>query len=123
MNTDTRRQVTARLLLTIYLMILSASVLHVHHHADHADDPVVCQDCLHHVQHSGHVGTNTVPSDTCLVCEFLSVTYLAAQTLDIEDAVFLFFDTLKDCIHQVPICFCENPCGRAPPFIGFSHQA
>lgn len=77
MRLDTIRLWTGRLLLVVYLTILSASVFHMHGHGGE----VVCQDCISHVWHDGHITKGDVSLGECVLCSFLSTSYLAAEVI------------------------------------------
>lgn len=79
MKPDSKRQWLSRILLAVYLMVLSVNVLHVHEHEARTD--VACQDCAHHIKHEGHINEAAPSSCVCLLCDFLSLTYLSAQML------------------------------------------
>ena len=78
MKIDTRRLWIARFLLVLYLSIVSASVFHVHEHGGY---DIACQKCISHVWHSGHISKATPSLDDCILCNFLSTSYLAATVI------------------------------------------
>ena len=57
-------------------VILPALLLSSFHHHDPLPEPQ-CIDCVHHVPH-GHV-SGIQHMDDCLVCQFLSVSWLTAS--------------------------------------------
>lgn len=75
-NAKTRRQVSAVLLLACYVSILLFSSLHVHPTSLFAADE--CTECVNHLPHSGHISTVDIGHHECLLCQFLSITYIAA---------------------------------------------
>ncbi|MBR6287622.1 MAG: hypothetical protein IKR18_11725 [Bacteroidaceae bacterium] len=112
MNTDVRRQHISRLLLAVYLTILSASFFHVH---EHGSAEPVCQDCLSHVHHDGHLSAATMSVGECLICSFLSTTYLSVQAIALPFVLFVLFrQTLADSGEAVSRV-CALPLLRAPP--------
>ncbi|MBR1784948.1 MAG: hypothetical protein IJ760_08855 [Bacteroidales bacterium] len=66
------------LLLAAYLPLVVASVLHVHHGRQAA---VLCDDCLHHVDHPAHYGAAADDAQVCLVCHLLSMPRLAGAAI------------------------------------------
>ncbi len=82
------------MLLTVYLSILSFSVFHVHHAGQWLADE--CEQCVHHIPHSGHLSASDGTSHVCLLCQFLSIFYVAATVV----AVF-FFTNVRKTYHPV----------------------
>lgn len=74
MTIDARRLWIGRFLLMVYLSILSLSVFHVHEHGE----DFVCQDCISHAQHAGHITDGSVSMGECVLCSFLSASCLVA---------------------------------------------
>ena len=80
MKAKTKRTRSAWLLLSVFVSMMMLSALH-----RHETDPVVtptCADCAHHVHH-GHLTTGSVSMHECLLCQFISFSYVAATTLAI----------------------------------------
>lgn len=75
MTTDRRRSLIGRLLLALYLTILAVGAFHVHEHVE----DFVCQDCISHVRHGGHITDGSVSLGDCVLCSFLSISYLLAE--------------------------------------------
>lgn len=93
MKLDIRRLWIGRLLLVVYLSILSASVLHVH---EHEGEDFVCQDCISHVRHGGHITEGGFSHVDCLFCSFLSTSYLTAEVIALAAmAIVLHRDFVK----------------------------
>ena len=89
------------------------SSFHVHPEA-HLDGNH-CEECLHHIPHSGHFSSLSVCSFDCVLCQFLMLPFLIAAAV-----VF----TAKNPIHIAPHrvenqCVVERERGfvflRAPP--------
>ncbi len=66
---------TAWLLLAVYLSMVVLSSLHVH--PESLLIPDECEQCMHHLPHAGHLSASNGVSDDCLLCQFLSLTYVA----------------------------------------------
>lgn len=76
MNTKTRRKVTALVMLTLYVSILFSSCFHIH--SDNLFAAGECDQCVHHLPHSGHLTAGGGLQHDCLLCQFLSLVYVAA---------------------------------------------
>ena len=99
MKLDTSRFQIARFLLVVYLLILSASVFHVH---EHGGEDSVCQDCISHVHHGGHITDGDVSLGDCVLCSFLSTSYLAADIIALATiVVVLHSDFVEQTMHVI----------------------
>lgn len=101
MNLDARRTWIGRFLLTLYLLILSVSVFHVHEHGG----DFVCQDCISHVQHGGHITDGDVSLGDCVLCSFLSTSYLAAGIVALATVVLVLY---RDFVEQTVSIVCRT---------------
>ncbi len=89
-----RRRHIAIMLLTVYLSILSFSVFHVHHAGQWMANE--CQQCVNHVPHSGHLSASDGMSHVCLLCQFLSLNYVAATIV-----AFVYYTNVHKTYHVV----------------------
>ena len=87
MKLDTRRLWVGRFLLMVYFSILSVSVFHVH---KHEGENFMCQDCINHVRHSGHITEDGSPHGDCVLCSFLFTSYLVAEVIALATIVYVF---------------------------------
>ena len=78
MTIDRRRSFIGQFLLALYLTILAVGAFHVH---EHGGEGFVCQDCVSHVRHGGHIVEASVSLGDCVLCSFLSVSYLVAEVI------------------------------------------
>lgn len=76
MTTDNRRTIIGRILLAVYLTILAVGALHVH---EHVEEDFECQDCINHVNHTGHISEGDKDMGDCLLCSFYSINYIGVQ--------------------------------------------
>lgn len=111
----TSRRQKSLILLVLYLMIFTVSVLHVH---DHEQRDFACQDCLSHVQHSGHFDQGSQIDLDCVLCKFLHTSYLAPHVLTLSVAARGVVTIAMQPTSEV---VCRNvmlPNLRAPPALG-----
>lgn len=66
-------------------MLLSA----LHRHEAVGSVAVGCEACAHHVHHAGHLTAGADSHEACLLCQFLSLSYVMAAVI----------------ITLLPICF------------------
>ena len=113
MKETMKRYYSSWVLLAVFLPMLVLSSLHVHPEA-HLEEGY-CKECVHHLPHAGHFGSQTTCSFDCVLCQFLTLPFLMAT------AVVL---TAKRIIHIAPLCQVEQGVvagvggivfGRAPP--------
>lgn len=67
------------MMLTLYVSMLFSSCLHIH--SDHFLAANECEQCVHHQPHSGHLTAGDGLQHVCLLCQFLSLTYVAATVV------------------------------------------
>lgn len=107
-----KRKWASILLLAVFIPMLMLSSLH-HHRADEQGSEV-CVECLHHVHHS-HIGEQSVGVDGCLLCQFLSLPFIAATTLVFTFSLhFLFLPKVYHRSRCLRDAF-RMRLGRAPP--------
>lgn len=101
MKLDARRPWIGRFLLMVYLLILSLSVSHVHEHGG----DFVCQDCINHVQHNGHITDGDVSLGDCVLCSFLSTAFLAAEIVALATILLVLY---RDFVEQTVSTVCRT---------------
>lgn len=108
------RQISACVLLAVFLPMLMLSSLHIHEAPQTSDTE--CSDCVHHNCH-GHLTATATWTHNCVLCQFLTLPMLAA----IMVAVMVYVHVCKKFRAQ-PICDCHTVCcgaivTRGPPTI------
>ncbi|MBR1595134.1 MAG: hypothetical protein IJ726_07350 [Phocaeicola sp.] len=109
-----KRKISAWILLSVFIPMLIASSLHIHGGEVTMNDS--CHECINHIPHSGHLIAGHMGLHSCILCQFLSIAYLAASST----AVVLFSASSRVDFYFIPQ-FCQsfqgnNTSGRAPPF-------
>lgn len=77
-NPALKREISAWLLLAVFLPVLALSSVHVHSHTDLTT--AECADCLNHSCH-GHLTVMDSPLHQCVLCQFLTLSYVAAASI------------------------------------------
>ena len=112
MNSQTKRKLYSWLLLAVYLPMLLISSLHFHELGDASE--TTCSECVQHQCH-GHLSQFTGELHQCMLCQILTLTYVAATT----GAVVLFLSPKRIVRERQSQAVCLNTCGvvslRAPP--------
>lgn len=107
-----KRTWAARLLLLVFLPILVFSSLHVHEYAVGQGD---CYECTNHLHHSGHVSLQTASFHDCVLCQFVTLSYIIGVALVLVVAATIHavsYSTLSvQCLSA--LYFSQTP--RAPP--------
>ena len=79
MRKEVKRQVYAWLLLSVFVPMIALSALHVHEVG--CDDTTVCSACINHQAHAGHLTAGIDNIHDCVLCQFLSLSFVAATTV------------------------------------------
>lgn len=72
----------AWMLIMVFVPMMMLSFFHVH--ASEANIATECHECLHHIHHS-HFGSADQCIDQCVLCQFLSLTFIS-----LTSAIILF---------------------------------
>ena len=111
-----RRKWYARLLLAVFVPMLLLSLVHVHEQG--MVEEATCADCAHHVHHS-HLASADYCMDSCVLCQMLSLSFIAAVLL----LIALFSAKGKDLPLQTTAFlvsgYANNKSCRAPPYYSF----
>ena len=107
-----RRQISACVLLAVFLPMLIFSSLHIHEIPQTTDTE--CSDCVHHNCH-GHLTAMATWAHDCVLCQFLTLSMLAAVMM----AVAVYIHVCKK-YHAQPLCgphavCCGTIVTRGPP--------
>ena len=115
MRIDLRRRLYARILLAVFLPMMALTMLHMHDDAGEVD---LCQECVMHIHHNGHFSSGSLTFDNCLICQFLSLTYIQAAVLFFIAFIHIVAGHFH--IFSEDICQLQAQCVylRAPPVIG-----
>ena len=83
-----RRQLFARILLSVFVPMMMLSAVHVHEEASSLE----CEQCAQHVSHAGHLSAGSSHTYNCVLCQFLTLPFVPAVVVG---SIFLFT------IHQI----------------------
>ena len=78
MREQRSRVIKAWVLLSAFVSMTALSALH--HHEAVADTAADCTECAHHVHHS-HLTAGFSSIHDCLLCQFLTLNYIAAAAV------------------------------------------
>ena len=113
-NQRTRRYVASWLLLAVFLPMLLLSSFHFHE--NHVSEQTECTECVAHHCH-GHFTQADISFDACVLCQFLSLTLIAA----VLTAAAIVFNVLWIRYAPQPCAVCNTSWGavvtRGPPFV------
>ena len=114
MKKGLKRQLYAWLLLSVFVPMTVLSVLHVHESG--IDTTAVCSACVNHQAHAGHLTTGIDDIHDCVLCQFLSLNFVAATA--VLTATLTIFHRQR-CVRRVAL-YVSTPhalhATRAPPF-------
>ena len=110
-----RRHIAAWVLLAVIVPIYLIASLHVHDSMQR-DGGDVCQECVQH-HCSGHLVQFSGPTLTCVLCQFLSLTFVAAS-LGVAVYINKVYGTFAAGRQRNPYAaVCGTPLLRAPPSV------
>ena len=115
MRQSRKRHIASWLLLAVFVPMLVLSSLHIH--SGVADHSIECVDCATHTPHGGHLSGSTLHVDTCVLCQFLAITFLAAAVLAVLPLQRLTTYLSITSVHCVTSEACGYKSVRAPPFV------
>lgn len=107
----------AWLLLLVYMPMMLIVTLHTHCDSDLPTTAVYCQDCAHHIHHSGHFLAYQHNSHFCALCQLHNTLYLPPAVAILATAL-----TLTRIIHSKTCSKCllladDATSSRAPPYL------
>lgn len=109
-----RRQGAAWILLAVFVPMLLLASLHRHAGVEPMPEES-CYACAHHLHHAGHLAAMDHKPAACVLCQFLSIPYLAPATVTVAVVTLVVFLALP-CL---PSRLAAKPHGipslRAPP--------
>ncbi len=110
-----KEQISAWILLSVFVPMLLLSCLHVHTLTPNSID---CEQCVEHVHHAGHIKQYTAQVDDCVLCRFMGQRYVTAHQMQELKAdavvVAVIVEPVTDAVIDVQ---CGEPSLRAPPAI------
>ena len=107
----TRRLISV-FLLTVFLSALTVSS--VHRHPVHQEGPL-CEACVHHLPHAGHIGAHDGGLSDCVLCHFLGLPFILALTAVLLPLLRLL-RRVSAPVRTAPVSAClQTLRSRAPP--------
>ncbi|MBQ9676909.1 MAG: hypothetical protein IJV44_02095 [Prevotella sp.] len=110
-----KRVWAARLLLSVFLPILVFSSLHIHQNAFGVEGD--CYECANHLPHGGHISLQTASFHDCVLCQFVSLSYVAAVAIALAMTVRAQSVVIINPSAQCLSTACRVKSLRAPPVI------
>lgn len=108
----------ARLLLMVYVTMMA--VVAFHHHDEMAmADVVACEDCAHHVHHSGHIYALQAAMHNCVLCQLQDTPYLAPSIATLVTPVVAWFVIRPMACSKRKFMPIDARSTRAPPYACF----
>ena len=110
-----RRYQIAWLLLSVYIPMLVTVTLH--HHDEAATAVVYCQDCAHHIHHSGHVYALQDTMHDCVLCQLQSMLYILPAITMLAAVAMAIYTALAAVCPGCRLVLGDVRSTRAPPHI------
>ena len=115
MRQDRKRHMASWVLLAVFVPMLLLSSLHIHSHA--LNIGIECVDCVTHTPHAGHITDGAWHMDTCVLCQFLAITFLSVAVLAVLPLQRLITYLSVASVHCVTSDVCGYKSVRAPPSV------
>ena len=114
MEINKKRHIASWLLLAVFVPMLLLSSLHVHEGV--ADYSVECVDCASHTPHAGHFSGSVLHVDTCVLCQFLTFSYLTLSVVAVLSCQHLITFIRVSSVRLLSYEGSGYRSTRAPPF-------
>ncbi|MBP5570618.1 MAG: hypothetical protein J6X46_06335 [Prevotella sp.] len=106
-----RRQLFARILLSVFVPIMMLSAVHVHEEASSPE----CEQCAQHVSHAGHLSADNSHTYNCVLCQFLTLPFVPAVVIGTL-FIFTFHQVSRQWnIRHAPCSVTISHSQRGPP--------
>jgi len=113
-NVKMKRHIASIVLLAVFLPMLILASVHTHDTGTiYADE---CNECLHHQCH-GHLGELTTTMHACVLCQFLTLSFVATGILSVVYCNKVTRILIAQRQNNVHFEVCGIPLLRAPPFV------
>lgn len=83
MKNELKRQLSAWLLLSVFIPMTIVMALHVHPSAC-VDELMSCDACVHHLPHGGHLTAYANHLHDCIICLVMTVGFLPAVSFTLS---------------------------------------
>lgn len=112
---EIRRRINAWILLGLFIPLMMTASLHRHEVVGEQEE--LCESCIHHQAHSGHLASGVSCIVECVFCQFLTYHFLKASVCSVVAFIALVFMVrpMAKCLYAFsPIQYHSS---RAPPYI------
>lgn len=113
MGIRVRRRLSAWLLLLVFVPVMVATSLHVHGYE--GVSIAECDQCLHHVHHSGHFNVYADHMVDCVLCQFAALPFVTATAVSVAIAVGFHLVAYAYILKVASLGVCDVKSTRAPP--------
>ncbi len=104
------------LLLLVYVPMVIALTFHHHDEAQTFNPVPVCQECIHHVHHGGHLYAMQHNTHECVLCQLQNTLYTAAAAAMLPAVAVTFRIVWLNRRTEIPQRPDNATNTRAPPY-------
>ena len=115
MRQNKKRHIASWVLLAVFVPMLLLSSLHIHRHT--LNIGIECVDCATHTPHAGHITDGAWHMDTCVLCQFLAIAFLAVAVFTVLPLQRLITYLSLASVQCVSSDVCGYKSVRAPPSV------
>lgn len=83
MKNELKRQLSAWLLLSVFIPMTVVTALHVHPSVC-VDELMSCDACVHHLPHGGHLTADANHLHDCIICQVMTIGFLPAVSFTLS---------------------------------------
>ena len=106
-----RRQLFARILLSVFVPMMMLSAVHVHEEASHFE----CEQCAQHISHAGHLSAASSHDYNCVLCQFLTLPFVPAVVVGTLFISVFHLIVRQWQVHYAPCSVIISHSQRGPP--------
>lgn len=110
-----RRKIISYILLSVFIPMMIIISTHIHQTVSGGN--VVCQLCINHIHHAGHLSTQGTSFHDCLICQLYGLPYVTPAATVLTVFVLLTTMTLRPLRSVVILRSFNTYSPRAPPVI------
>jgi len=114
MRRNKKGQISAWILLSLFIPMIIIMYTHTHHHAENVDNGV-CTICINHIPQTGHHSSLAIHFHKCLLCELLNLPYLLPDIIHLSFFVTTICCICKQIRKKHAILYHGRKSSRAPP--------
>lgn len=112
---ELRKRINAWILLGLFIPLMMTASLHRHEVV--GEQETLCESCIHHQAHSGHLASGFSCGIECIFCQFLTFSFIKATAICVAVLTMLGVVMRRTDDHPYAYLPVSYKSSRAPPYI------